>query len=540
MSDRQITRRDLLRGAAAVSASAVLPSAVAAAKDSPAVVLTLLHTNDLHGHVHHTDAPQGLARLATEIGRVRDSAPNVVLLDAGDIIHGTPEVRAFQGHPILDAMNALGYDAVTAGNHEFDFGQDVTRAAFAYARFPFLSANVVPADGPDDAAPWGGLKPYVMLERGGARVGVFGLTTPTTVEIEWPRTLAGIRFAEPYAAARRTVKHLRAAERADVVVALSHLGYPPDVQLAREVEGIDVILGGHTHTTLAEQVWESGTLILQTGAYGKALGRVDLLVRPGSGRVEAINGKDGRWWGRNGVAAPEGRAYPSAPLTPAETVAADAPKVVTVYAPYAERLRPHLDEELATLAAPFPSADAAKHETPVGNLLADAVRAQAKADIALFSSGQIGKGGLAAGRVRARDLYDLLGSYTRQHVVTVRATGAAVRSALKTARPVSGEQPKCPAHLSGAAVDAAGNVTVAGAPLDDARAYTVAAAAHVIQDWLYQKPGVTVLNDDVSAPTVRDAAIAYLRGRKAEPVTAAEFAPVRWAPGAAPLPARSE
>ncbi|MBC8136695.1 MAG: metallophosphatase, partial [Fibrella sp.] len=264
------TRRTFLRHAAVASipvTAAMLPSRQAAAnvtavEDMP-VPLTLLHTNDLHGHVWHPDEPRGLVRLASFVQQVRADMPNVLLLDAGDIIHGTPEEKAFHGMAILDAMNALRYDVATVGNHEFDFGQKVFKNALAHARFPLLSANVVEEK---SGEPWGGLKPWTVLTSGGVRVGVFGLTTPTTVQIEWPRTLEGIVFADPLAAARKAITQLRDDAKVDCVIALSHLGYEDDKKLAAAVTGMDIIIGGHSHTMLDQQIWVNGVLIAQTGA----------------------------------------------------------------------------------------------------------------------------------------------------------------------------------------------------------------------------------------------------------------------------------
>jgi hypothetical protein len=243
---------------------------------------------------------------------------------------------------------------------------------------------------------------------------------------------SGIRFDDPVAVARVLVPRLRREERADVIVALSHLGYLPDVQLARTVAGMDVILGAHSHTVLDKQVWENDTLIAQTGCYGRALGRVDLLVRPTgtngqSGRGTQINGRDERWWGQNGVPAPRSLPVASAanlPASPLLSPAATAdPAVLAAYAPHETRLRPHLDETLTTATEPLPATDAARRETALANLLADAVRAQAKTDIGLVAPGQMDANGLPAGPVRVRDLYALMGAYTRQHLVIARVTG---------------------------------------------------------------------------------------------------------------------
>lgn len=508
-----VTRRELLgaallRGAAPVLLPGVAASA-AEAKRARYVPITLLLTNDVHGRILLPGQPQGLARLATLVRQVRAEMPNVVLLDAGDIIHGTSEEKAFAGRSSLSAMNALGYDAATAGNHEFDFGQIVTRNAIAFARFPVLSANVVDEK---SGQPWGGLKPHIILERDGVRIGVFGLTTPTTVGIQWPRTLAGIRFADPIAAARAQVEALRTTGRAEVVVCLSHLGYGPDRELAKAVSGMDVILGGHSHTRLEEQVWVNNTLIMQTGALGNALGRVDLIARTGEGempgRVTLINGRDGRWWGSKGIPAPMNRTYPAQPLYSLTELVKEDAAVVAAYRPFANRLRPVLDETLTTAAEPLPATDATKRETAIGNLLADAVRTQAKTDIGIAASGQIAPAGLAAGAVTVRDLYALMGAYTRQHLVTARTPGAHLREMMRRAL----EGDKFQLHVSGLRIGENDAITVGGQPLSETRLYTVAGAAHLIQDYLLGREGVVVLNDDVQAPTLRDAAIAYLRG----------------------------
>jgi 2',3'-cyclic-nucleotide 2'-phosphodiesterase (5'-nucleotidase family) len=512
MTEPRITRRDLLATGAArlLSAAPVgLLARPASADDVPGVryvPLTLLHTNDMHGRVHYPGEARGLVRIATHVRRIRAEMPHVLLLDAGDIIHGTPEMKAFRGLPILAGMNALAYDAATVGNHEFDFGQDVLRDAIAHSRFPLLSANVRDTK---TGAVWGGLRPAVVLERGGIRVGVFGLTTPTTVGIQWPRTLAGIQFTDPIEAAAEQVRHLREKERADVIVCLSHLGYEPDRKLAAAVPGMDVILGGHSHTRLAEQVWINGTLLMQTGAHSVALGRADLVVRKASnapGHVALINGQEGRWWGYNGVPAPLGRVYPHGPLIPLDTAPED-PLVRAAYRPAADRLRPHLDEVLTTAAEPLPTKDVTTRETAFGNLVADAVRAEGKTEVGIAAGSQIGPNGLSAGPVRARDLYELMGSYTRQHLVTVRASGARIAE-MATAARAGG---KFALHVSGLR-ETPNGLTVGESPLDPARLYTVTGAAHLIQDYLLGRETVTVLNDDVHAPTVRDATIRFLRG----------------------------
>jgi 2',3'-cyclic-nucleotide 2'-phosphodiesterase (5'-nucleotidase family) len=481
----------------------------AAADDASGVryiPLTLLHTNDMHGRVYYPNEARGLVRIGTLIRQIRAEMPNVLLLDAGDIIHGTPEMKAFRGLPILAAMNALAYDAATVGNHEFDFGQDVLAGAIANARFPLLSANV---RAKTTGRTWGGLRPSALLERGGVRVGVFGLTTPATVSIQWPKTLEGIAFTDPTEAAAEQVRYLREREQADVIVCLSHLGYEPDRKLAADVAGIDVILGGHSHTRLAEQVWVNGTLIMQTGAHSVALGRADLIVRKKRGEpghIALINGQEGRWWGRNGVPAPLDKPYPNAPLIPIERVA-EEPASRSAYRRLADPLHDHLSERLTTVIEPLPTKNITQEETVFGNLVAEAVRAQGKTDIGIAAGSQIGPQGVPAGPLFTRTLYDLMASYTRQHLVRVEASGERLAEMVNESRAGG----KFALHFSGLRRTEAG-IFVGDKSLEAARRYTLTGAAHLIQDYLLGKEGVTVLSDDVHAPTVRDATISFLRG----------------------------
>jgi 5'-nucleotidase/UDP-sugar diphosphatase len=530
-----LSRRSLLRQAAAagipLSVAGFLPRTEASAAvlaEPQSVTLTLLHTNDIHSHVWEPDQPQGLVRLATMIREIRADMPNVLLLDAGDIIHGTPEAKTFHGHAILDTMNVLNYDVATVGNHEFDQGPGVLREALERVKFPMLSANVIETK---TGKPFASLKPWIVLKSAGVRVGVFGLTTPTTVQIEWPRTLEGIAFTDPTVATRKAVKELREEAHVDVVIALSHLGFADDKILAAEVSGIDAIIGGHSHTTLAEQVWINDILIAQTGAYGKALGRIDLTVQPARGsepgKVLAINGKDGKWWGQNGVPAPLAKTFPNGPLLkPTQETTEDA-VALSAYRPWSDKLAPTLDETLTTAAAPLPGTYVNVQETALGNLFADAIRAEAKTDIAFMAGSQIATSGMAAGPVTVRSLYTVLGSYTRQHIVTARVPGDLIAQVLHTARSEDNTE-HYPVHLSGITVSQSGDIHIGDKPLDKSQSYTIASGAHVIQGYFYHKPGVTILSDAVDAPTVRDAAITFLRGHA--PLKNELPQPLRWLP----------
>lgn len=429
--------------------------------------LRILHTNDLHGRVDFPDTHQGLTYLATLMRRLRREAPAFLTLDAGDIIHGTP-VEWLEGPaPVIQALNGLGYDAITVGNHEFDFGPENLRRAERMARYPFLSANVRDAHGD----PWGPLKPYVVISRAGRRIGIFGLTTETTPSIQWPRTIEQIKFTDAEAAARETVKTLREREKVDMVLCLSHLGYAPDRKLAHEAPGIDLIIGGHSHTRLERAVIEGGVPIVQTGAHGKALGVTDVRFEGGRPRFEYR-------------------------LEDAERTVIRGGVVEGPYSPAQDRVALRLREKLATLSKALPIEGLRERRTELGAFLSESVRKAHGTDVGLFSSSQIGAG-FAAGEVLARDVYDAMAAYTRQHIVRAEVTDELLTAQLeKAARP------------------GAMTVQVAAPPIESGKRYSVAAPAHVMQDLFLGKLGARIIYDDPLGPSVRDAVIEGFRKQR--------------------------
>jgi 5'-nucleotidase len=225
--------------------------------------LTLLHTNDTHARhdpfpsssFHHAGLG-GVLRRARLIDSVRSEGHPVMLLDAGDLFQGTPWFDAFDGELEMRMMAALGYDAVALGNHEFDLGTDGFAAAANGSALTFLCANY--DFGNSAMAPF--IRPFVVRDiPGGIRVGIFGLGIPFDGNVA-PARHHGVLSRDPYHKARVTAEHLRKVAGCDLVIALSHLGYaypdrrPQDLGLAGSVEGIDLIIGGHTHTFRIPQV----------------------------------------------------------------------------------------------------------------------------------------------------------------------------------------------------------------------------------------------------------------------------------------------
>ena len=269
------------------------------------VQITILGTTDLHGNINPIDYytnkadNRGLAKVATLIKRVRREHPNVLLIDSGDTIQGSP-LESFHSRknngppdPMMLVMNSLDYDALAVGNHEYNFGLKVLEKARGEAKFPWLSANTY-----DTATKKPHYKPYIVKEVAGVRVGILGFTTPGVPHWDNPPNYAGLEFREPVAEARKWVPILREQERADVVVVAMHMGLGEDlrtgdvnpgqipheneaVSIAKEVPGIDVIFMGHTHRDVPS-VYINGVLLTQANHWGRHLARVDLYLQKAS------------------------------------------------------------------------------------------------------------------------------------------------------------------------------------------------------------------------------------------------------------------
>jgi 5'-nucleotidase/UDP-sugar diphosphatase len=249
--------------------------------------IVILYTNDLHGAVEPkvVDSTQsesgGLVNLVSLIDQIRAEHPQrTLLLDAGDTFQGTYVSNSSQGEVVMAAMNEVGYNAWTLGNHEFDWGQEPLRARIAQAHFPVLAANL------RDAATeelWESVQPYTIVQIGQAEVAILGLTYPETPIITKAQNVEGLDFQGAVETVHHHLPELKS--QSDLVVVLSHLGYDGDRALAAAVDGIDVIVGGHSHIFLEQPHEVNGAIIVQAGASGQVLGRLELTVDLATGEV---------------------------------------------------------------------------------------------------------------------------------------------------------------------------------------------------------------------------------------------------------------
>ena len=218
--------------------------------------LLILHTNDTHSRVEPisiTDpnpefaGKAGFVRRVTLIKEIRKQDKDLLLFDCGDFSQGSPFYNMFGGEVEVKLMNEMGYDAGTIGNHEFDFGLDNMARLFKMADFPVVCANY----GVQGTVLEGLVKPYVILERKGVKVGVFGLS-PALEGLVQAKNCEGVVFENPIEAAQRVADILKNREKCDLVVCLSHLGWQgkpySDETLIPNTRNIDIVLGGHSHS----------------------------------------------------------------------------------------------------------------------------------------------------------------------------------------------------------------------------------------------------------------------------------------------------
>ena len=237
-------------------------------------VIDLFHINDTHGRIKAGDG-MGFAKIDTLVDSYRAANANALLLDIGDTFHGVNFVTLTKGETAVDVMNEMDFDAMTTGNHDYNYGQEQLLALAELADFPVMAANVLKADG----TPY--LTPYVIKTVDGVRIALIGLATPETVYKTNPNNVTGLTFEDPIVATRRVLTALEG--QADVFVAMAHLGIEGDDTsraLAQAVPELDVILDGHSHSILNEVV--NGVLISQTGYYDKGLGITTLAMKDGA------------------------------------------------------------------------------------------------------------------------------------------------------------------------------------------------------------------------------------------------------------------
>ena len=336
------------------------------AEDAETVKITVIHTNDTHSRLIGTNTEIGFAKIATLIKEAKEANPNTLVLDAGDTLHGMPIVNISKGENAIKVLEAAGYDYMTLGNHDFNYGKERLFELRDMSQVGMLSANIVDENGEYI------FTPYVIEEVGDVKVGIYGLSTPDTVILTNPNNVVGLVFKDPIEVSKEMVEELE--DKTDVIIALAHLGLDESSTLtskalAQEVEGIDLIIDGHSHSMLEGGQLENNTLIVQTKNYGQNLGYVD---------IEILEGEV------TGITARLLAAADTADVVPDP----DLQKIIEdIEAANAEVF----NEVIATTDVYLDGVreNVRTKETNLGNLSADAARAATGADIAFVNGGGI-------------------------------------------------------------------------------------------------------------------------------------------------------
>jgi 2',3'-cyclic-nucleotide 2'-phosphodiesterase/3'-nucleotidase len=414
----------------------VFLAAAGPAAPAETVTVTVLATTDTHGHLYPWDyftkekAARGLAAASTLVEQVRRETPNVVLLDCGDTIQGSAlesvhqaavrDGRTSAPDPMMLAMNAMGYDAMVVGNHEFNFGLGNLGAARSAARFPWLSANTRT----DGAVP--PFAPHVVKTVAGVKVAVVGVTTAAIPQWEKPEQIAGLSWLDPVEGVRAALLALD-AEKPDVVLAAVHGGLDRDPQTGERRAGekpgensvweiaeafpqLAAIVYGHTHRR-EEGRRVGNVLLVQPRNWAQEVARIDLTLS---------REKGGRWT----LARAESRLLPVQPDTPAD------PRVLEIARPYHEAAERYLEQPVAESPAELSGQRARFEDTALVDAIQEVQLHYAKADVSLSSlfrpQTRVPRGPVTVRELAGLYVYD-------NELYAVEGTGRMVREALENA-----------------------------------------------------------------------------------------------------------
>jgi 5'-nucleotidase / UDP-sugar diphosphatase len=382
--------------------------------------LTILHTNDHHGRFWpNKEGEVGLAARSTLINQLREQirseGGHVLLLDAGDVNTGVPQSDLQDAEPDFKGMALMGYDVMAIGNHEFDKPLETIFKQREWAGFPFISANIYYQESNQRVFP-----SHISKEADDLKITIFGLTTEDTPLKTNPHHTKGLKFVPAVEEAKKLVPTLR--KDSDVLIALTHMGHHPneshgpdapgDVTLARQVNGIDLIVGGHTQKPLFEADVQNGAIIVQAFEWGKYLGRVDL---------EFL---DGRLTLKNYQLIPVN-------LKTSETKIEADPVIESMLRPFKEKGDASLLVELGSADTEFIGRrDVVRfQETNLGNLVTASYKEKFNADLAISNSGGL-RDSLYPGKVTYESVLMVLPF--GGEVVTAQMTGKELKNYLST------------------------------------------------------------------------------------------------------------
>lgn len=384
----------------------------AAEENGDKIELQIVSVNDFHGALIENGKNPGAAKLAACLNALRAKNPNgTLLVSGGDMFQGSVESNLLYGKPVVEMMNALHFDALAFGNHEFDWGMAPLKERMTQAKFPYLGANIIDRVSGKRAAFAGD---YAMVERKGVHIALIGLATPQTAYMTNPKVVGGLQFADPVATVKTLLPKLK-AQGADLVIVVSHLGAYQDpvsgairddaATLAAGVPELAAVVSGHTHQLVAGKVGD--VPLVQAYYFGRAVGEIDLTYDKKAKRLLTVSVK-------------------ATVLNPSELTA--DPAVAAMVAKAEAEVAPIKQVVLGQTVRELHHDRAEQTVSLLGQWTCDAMREAAQADIAFQNGGGI-RTSIPAGEIKMGNLYEIMPFDNT--LFTVDMTGAQIQRVLE-------------------------------------------------------------------------------------------------------------
>jgi 2',3'-cyclic-nucleotide 2'-phosphodiesterase (5'-nucleotidase family) len=444
LQDKKLDRRKFLNSCGTVAGMLAFAPKVCSASDAKATKVEILVTTDIHGRIMDWDyltasaADVGLAKIFTLIKGERKKTPNTILIDNGDILQGTPLVtyyntidKDWKNHPMIEVYNAMQYDAIILGNHEFNFGLDLLKRVIGSSKSPVLSANTVDAK---REKTWSAVKAYsvkkLKINDETIKVGIIGLTTNAIPNWEDTSHYAGLQFKDQLEVAKSIIKEIK--DKVDLIIISSHSGVEilgeESIQgenqiaaIANACPEVSLIIAGHNHITIdnsnpimnskKEVLYPKGIIngkpILESNCWGKFLGKAELSIAKIAGKWQVTD-------------------LATSNLS-TKGVAAD-PGIVAITKPYHDTTIKYLNTKIGTAAADFDSIDGTLKETSLVNLVNDVQRYYGEAMLSTAAVFNL-KAVINTGAIRLQDIYSLY--IYENFMYTIKITAAQLKQYLE-------------------------------------------------------------------------------------------------------------
>ena len=354
------------------------------------IQLQIVTVNDFHGALIENGKNIGAAKLVQYLIEERTKNPTgTLLLSAGDMFQGSLDSNLLYGKPVVDVMNYVKFDAMTLGNHEFDWGISILKERMAQSQFPYLCGNIVDKK---TGKPIDFVKPYIILERKGIKIAVIGIATQETAIKTNPKIIENYTFLDPATAVHALLPEVK-QKGAEIIILLTHLGSTMDGEgnitgdaalLARKVTGIDGIVSGHSHQIVYGQV--NDIPIVQAAYNGRAVGKIELLFNKQTHKVE--------------------KAIPSVTLLPYPGLQADL-RMQEIINQAEQEIEPVKNIVVGKTISALSHDRYERKETKLGQWVTDTMRQATKADIAFQNTGGL-RTGIPAGNITMGNLYEVI------------------------------------------------------------------------------------------------------------------------------------